>query len=159
MCVTSMILLRLPTALSSRPTAGLRWRPPFSAPPLTKCTARACVKAYSGISNLPPQEEDILTEGSEVERPQGTAEGLSEIGSERRYATRQATRTQQGTQLGNFEHDKVSTPVPHAERPAHAVEGKLSSGTACDDVSCSLSVRLLLLKLDVRQPLRGGLGR
>ena len=64
-------------------------------------------RALSRILTFHSQEEDILTEGSEVERPQGTAEGLSEIGSERRYATRQATRTQQGTQLGGFEHDKV----------------------------------------------------
>lgn len=55
------------------------------------------------------QEEDILTEGSEVERPQGTGEGLSEIGSERRYATRQSTRKQQGGQLATVEPDKVSS--------------------------------------------------
>ena len=48
-----------------------------------------------------------MTEGSEVERPQGLGEGLSEIGSERRYATRQATRKQQGSQLGSTKPDKV----------------------------------------------------
>ena len=61
------------------------------------------------IPFLRVQEEDILTEGSEVERPQGTAEGLSEIGSERRYATRQSTRNQQGSQPGSTEPDKVSS--------------------------------------------------
>ncbi len=70
------------------------------------------------VSCLHVQEEDILTEGSEVERPQGTGEGLSEIGSERRYATRQSTRKQQGGQLATVEPDKVSSSAPVAE-PFH----------------------------------------
>ena len=47
-----------------------------------------------------------------MERPQGTGEGLSEIGSERRYATRQSARKQQGGQLANMEPDKVSSTAP-----------------------------------------------
>ena len=73
------------------------------------CTACIRVAHFSVIWILHLQEEDILTEGSEVERPQGTAEGLSEIGSERRYATRQTTRKQQGSQLGSTEPDKASS--------------------------------------------------
>ncbi len=58
------------------------------------------------------QEEDVLTEGSEVERPQGLGEGASEIGSERRYATRQATRKQQTGHLSSLEPDRVSSHSP-----------------------------------------------
>lgn len=54
------------------------------------------------------QEEDILTEESEVERPQALGDIASEIGSERRYATRQATRKQQ-SQPSNVEAEKVSS--------------------------------------------------
>ena len=60
------------------------------------------------------QDEEILTEGSEVERPVGMGEGTSEIGSERRYATRQSTR-KQTSQASAVEPEKV-TPLlqPHA---------------------------------------------
>ena len=52
------------------------------------------VKSGSHHGCMVPQDEEILTEGSEVERPVGMAKGTSEIGSERRYATRQSTRKQ-----------------------------------------------------------------
>ena len=52
------------------------------------------------------QDEEILTEGSEVERPIGMGEGTSEIGSERRYATRQSTR-KQTSQASAVEPEKV----------------------------------------------------
>ena len=53
------------------------------------------------------QDEEILTEGSEVERPVGMGEGTSEIGSERRYATRQSTR-KQTSQAATIEPEKVT---------------------------------------------------
>ena len=61
------------------------------------------------------QDEEILTEGSEVERPVGMGEGTSEIGSERRYATRQSTR-KQTSQASAVEPEKVYT-LPSRKNP------------------------------------------
>lgn len=70
------------------------------------------------------EEEDILTEGSEVERPVIMGEGTSEIGSERRYATRQSTRKQH-SQASTAEPDRVSTP------PTHSVVTHITDGWQC----------------------------